>query len=105
MRGDFNGKWVCAEVWVGNDNGKPGRWEFTVWANEVFPTPSGGVAARTIGYSRKSYFKLNGWDRQCIQLIRVTGVSKVKQVEAHVYYGPLSRAFIGVSKIWFQDNL
>jgi len=104
---DFRGKWVCAEVWVGNVNDYPGVWQLTVKANKLYPAPPPiNTYAKTYGSSVKNYFKKNAWDRQCIQIIRNTALGdSIDQVDVAVYYGDKYRPFIGVSKIWFQDNL
>lgn len=104
------GKWVCAEVWVGNNPApktgvaRPGSWNYYVSAN-ITPLvgPIKNLGALTVGSSVKTYFKQNGWDRQCVRLAANTGVP-IKQAEVRIWPGAGTN-FLGVSKVWWQDNL
>jgi len=106
-KADYRGKWVCAEAWVGsNGNGVPGRWGVFMKSNYIFPSPFGGSSAQTLGSSAKVYSKLNGWDRQCIQIIKNTPLSSpVMEVDVTIVLPPPSLNFVGVSKVWVQNTL
>ncbi len=103
------GKWVCAEVWVGNKPAprtgaaQPGGWNYQL-KSVVAPLPGpASILAIGIGYSNKTYSKQNNWDRQCVRVIANSGVP-IKQVIVDIRPTPGTN-FLGVSKVWWQDNL
>jgi hypothetical protein len=111
----LRGKWVCAEVWVGNrGQNVPGIWGFELKSygpDGSFPKIGQPIGTQLFGSSQKVYTKLNGWDRQCVRIIQNT--PETDGYKRPVYFVDVviknlslnSKNFLGVSKVWWQDNL
>jgi hypothetical protein len=95
---NFRGKWVCAEVWVGNSgNNAPGKWQMSIYAFKYKEQYD-----RVEESYLRTYTKLNGWDRQCVQIKK----AGVPLNYLHVSIKGINPTnYLGVSKIWYQDVL